>query len=57
MSGFGVRVGSVYIGENEVMPSSGGYQTLLDNNTLAIEARVLDSLRHYNESVAGMYNN
>ena len=53
MSGFNVRVGSAYVSEASVMPTSGGYQTLLDNNSLAIEARVLDALRHYHESVSG----
>ena len=53
MSGFNVRVGGAYVADASVMPSSGGYQTLLDNNSLAIEARVLDALRHYHESVSG----
>ncbi len=52
-SGFRVRVASGFVSGNESRFSSGGYQTLLDNKTLAVEARLLNTLRQYHGSVAG----
>ncbi len=55
LSGNAVRLAGGYVSEEgDVLPSCGGYQTMLDNNVLAIEARVLDALRHYKESVTGI---
>ena len=53
MSNKPVRVGGAFLNEAEVLPSSGGYQSLLDSSVLACEARVLDALRMYKEAVDG----
>lgn len=53
MSNLPVRVGGGFLSEGEVVPTAGSYQTLLDSNALACEARVLDSLRAYKERVTG----
>ena len=56
MSNKPVRVGGAYLRDTEVLPSSGSYQSLLDMNTLACEARALDALRHYKEALSGEMN-
>ena len=53
MSNMPVKVGGAFLSDGEVVPSAGGHQTLLDANTLACEARALDSLRQYKDSVTG----
>ena len=55
MSNLPVRVGGAFLSDGEVVPSAGSYQALLDSNTLACEARVLDCLRAYKERVTGKY--
>ena len=49
-----VRVGGGYIRDAEVLPSSGGFQALLDANVLACEARVLEAMREYHNAVTSM---
>ena len=53
MSSKPVKVGGAFLNEAEVLPSSGGYQSLLDSSVMACEARVLDAVRIYKEAVAG----
>ena len=50
-----VQVGGAYLSESVVLPSSGGYQQLLDASVLACEARVMDAVRQYMEGATGMY--
>lgn len=50
-SGKLVRVHSGFVSRNEVKPSAGGYQSLLDATVLACEARALDTLREYKDAV------
>lgn len=54
MSNQQVKVGGAFLNETEVLPSNGGYQALLDASILACEARVLDALRYYNETLSGI---
>ena len=49
-------MGSAYPSDGEVLPSSGGYQTLLDSITMACEARVLDAIRQNTDAIAGEGN-
>ena len=53
MSNLPVRVGGAFLSDGAAVPASGSYQTLLDSNALACEARVLDGLRAYKERVTG----
>ncbi len=53
MSSRMVQVNGGYLADAEVVPSSGGFQTLLDSSMLACEARVLDVIRGYKDNLAG----
>ena len=48
-----VRIGGARIAENDAVPSSGGYQTLLDAGVMASEIRALDAVRVFLETLTG----
>lgn len=51
LSGKVVRVHSGILQDTTVLPSSGGFQALLDSSVLACEARVNDVMDHYTKAV------
>ena len=48
-----VRVNGAAVLDTEVLPSGGGYQTLLDATVLACETKTLEALRHYKDTLSG----
>ena len=54
LSGKPVHVSGGYLSDTHVLPSGGGYQTLLDSNALACEARLLDVFRQYKDAATGI---
>lgn len=53
LSGLKVNVGSAFLADGDVMPSSGGYQMLLDMNVLTIEGQLVKAMKDFNAAVAG----
>ncbi len=53
LSGLQVYAGSARLADGTVVPSSGGYQMLLDKNVLAIERQLVKALRDYSAAVTG----
>ena len=53
LSGLQVYAGSACLADGTVVPSSGGYQMLLDKNVLVIERQLVKALRDYSTAVTG----
>ena len=48
-----VALRSGYVHNNEVVPSSGHYQTLLDNEMIREEFRLLDAIQKHTDFISG----
>ncbi len=50
-----VRIEGARISEDDAVPSSGGYQALLDAGVLSSEIGAMDAVRMFMETITGMY--
>ena len=55
LSNLQVLTQSAALNDNEALPSSGGYQTLLDANLMTCQVKILEVVKAYLDAAVGMW--
>ena len=55
LSNLQVLTQSAALHDNEALPSSGGYQTLLDANLMTCQVKILEVVKAYLDAAVGMW--